>query len=192
MHRLRVGVDTARSATAMANPWEATTAVIMRADVQRESHGDFVEEIEESAEARAVDAWAEMFVRRGVERKMAMRCAGDVWESEQKKDRATLEQAQAPAMANDGLLEALSRVREARSSKLSLGCLFLAIGRLPYGITSMRDLAKEQNVSVEAVSNEVEEFQAILGLPRNSIQKSPAAVMAYAGCNGAKIKARKT
>lgn len=174
----------------MANPWEATTAVIMRADVQRESHGDFVEELEESVEALAIDGWAEMMVRRGVDRKIALKCAGDVWESEQKKDRACAPVA--PAMANDGLLEALSRVREARSSKLSIGCLFFAIGHLPYGITSMRDLAKEQKVSVEAVSNEVEEFQAILGLPRNSKQKSPAAVKAYTGCNGAKIKARKT
>ena len=92
--------------------------------------------------------------------------------------------------AADKLWQALSRAREARASKLALGAMFFAMGRPPHGCASMRELAKQRGVSVEAVSNEVGEFQTILGLPRTIQQKSARAVKAYAGANGARRKSK--
>jgi hypothetical protein len=90
--------------------------------------------------------------------------------------------------AADKLEQALSRAREARDSKLALGCLAFARGKPPYGVWSMRDLAKLHSVSVEAVSNEVEHFQDILGLPRTAQQKSSHAVKTYGRTNGARVR----
>jgi hypothetical protein len=69
-----------------------------------------------------------------------------------------------------------------------LGCLAFARGKPPYGVWSMRDLAKLHGVSVTAVSNEVSEFQDILGLPRTTQQKSDRAVRVYARTNGARVR----
>lgn len=88
------------------------------------------------------------------------------------------------------LLQAITRAREARKSKLALGCWLFAMGRQPYGLASERDLAREQDVSPEAVSQEREAFQEILKLPRAPHQKSEAANEAYRGTNGAKTQSR--
>lgn len=92
------------------------------------------------------------------------------------------------AEASDRLLQALSRAWDGRDTKLELGCLFFAMDKPPYGVGSMRKLAEARGVSPEAVSNEVEEFQGILGLPRNNGQKSARAVKQYQRTNGASAR----
>jgi len=91
---------------------------------------------------------------------------------------------------SDALMEMLSRAYGSRDSKLSIGCLFFAMGRPPLGVASMRKLAERHGVSVEAVSNEVEAYQEILNLPRTEQQKSAAAVGRYEITNGAQTKGR--
>lgn len=72
----------------------------------------------------------------------------------------------------------LFRVWEAQRPRLSVGSLLLAVGIKPLGISSERDLAKQQNISPEHVSNCVEDWQVLLNLPRTDFQKSAQAVAA--------------
>jgi hypothetical protein len=95
--------------------------------------------------------------------------------------------------AEDGarrLIQALSQIWAWPDSRKGLGALFFAMGAPLYGCNSMRELAKLRAVSVEDVSNVVEELQRILGLPRTLQQKGESAVKSYKRTNGA--RSRKT
>jgi hypothetical protein len=92
---------------------------------------------------------------------------------------------------SDALMEMLSKIYGAKDSKRSVGCLFFAMGRPPFGVASMRKLAERHGVSVEAISNEVEDFQLMLNLPRTEQQKSPTACAVYVLSNGAQPKGAK-
>lgn len=169
-------------------------AVKQGADCAREA-GHEVGEEGDDPEALAMERWAEVMVRRGVDRRTALQCAAAIWEVQRAKDGACAGDAvlwagPVPGVDGDKLVEVLSRAREARNSKLAIGCLFFAMGRRPYGLSSFRDLAKEQDVSPEAVSNEVEAMQEILGGQRTMQQKSAKAVDAYRGTNGARTKGK--
>lgn len=170
-------------------------AVKQGADCARET-GHEVGEEGDDAVALAQEAWAEEMVKRGAaDRRTALRCAAAVWALQAAKDEACAKSVVAWAgpvpMAPDvdwvdRLFEALSRAREAKNSKLALGCLFFAMNRRPYGIDSLRALAAEQRVSPEAVSNEVETMQEIMGTERTIAVKSERANESYRGTNGAK------
>jgi hypothetical protein len=92
--------------------------------------------------------------------------------------------------ARDLLMLMLSRVLDARDSKLSVSCLFFAMGLPPLGVPSFRHLAKRHGVSVQAVSDEVEAFQSMIGLPKTDQQKSIASRKTYKLTNGAETKAK--
>lgn len=68
------------------------------------------------------------------------------------------------------------RVWQSSTPRLSVGAFLMSLGWLPPGIRSQRDLAKHFKVSVEHVSNLVEEWQELLNLPRTAYQKSAKAV----------------
>lgn len=87
------------------------------------------------------------------------------------------------------LLQIIDKIWKAARPRLCAGALSLALGRvIPVGvrsdgvnlpvIESERDLAAHQNVSPEHVSQLVEEWQAIIGLPKTHFQKSAKAVAA--------------
>jgi hypothetical protein len=78
----------------------------------------------------------------------------------------------------DALKLMLFKVWEAEKPRLTVGCLLLALGIKPMGVASGRELARMQNVSPEYVSNLMEEWQTMLGLPKTDFQKSAAAVEA--------------
>ena len=158
-------------------------------------------EQEDATEDVLCDELAERFRAEGANAAAAMKYAVAVRELFAKKDRAVCGvETSLRAIgkgglnwlvaedASDRLMRAISRAREARKSKLALGCWLFAMGRQPYGLASERDLAKEQDVSPEAVGPEREAFQEILKLPRAPHQKTEAAVGGYRGTNGAKAK----
>lgn len=94
---------------------------------------------------------------------------------------AVLERASGPALPPeviDGWRMATFQIWQAPKSKLSAGAFLMAVGWMPPGITSQRDLAKLFKVSPEHVSNLVEEWQEKLSLPRTEFQKSAKAVEA--------------
>ncbi len=158
----------------------------------------------DDAEMLALEKMAEPMIARGVERRTALQCAAAIFDLQKAKDAqcaASVSTVFVGGVDGDGLVaawmiqpdaadkleQALSRAREARDSKLALGCLAFARGKPPFGCYTMRALARAHDVSVEAVSNEVSEFQDILGLPRTNQQKSAKAVKAYA-TNGAHVR----
>jgi len=77
------------------------------------------------------------------------------------------------------LKQILDRIFEAPKPRLSVGCLKMALGMTHEDLVSQRHWADKQNVSLEHVSNEVESWQELLGLPRTSAQKSAAAKESY-------------
>jgi hypothetical protein len=162
----------------------------------------------DDAEAVLVERYAEVISERTeIDRREALKIGAAIFEVQRARDAACAgagvvspvfvgcaEGAVAVASwmlrvdAEDRLEQALARAREARDSRLALGCLAFARGKPPYGVWSMRKLAELHKVSVEAVSNEVGEFQEILGLPRTNQQKSARAVGVYARTNGARVR----
>ncbi|MEY5101110.1 MAG: hypothetical protein RJA36_3829 [Pseudomonadota bacterium] len=93
-------------------------------------------------------------------------------------ERAEAMQSVLRAEQADVLKLILFRIYEAPKPRLSVGSLLLAVGIKPMGINSERDLARQQVVSPEHVSNEVEAWQDLLQLPRTEFQKSESAVQA--------------
>jgi hypothetical protein len=187
---------------------EETAATHFYASCSRPQTGSELCESQDDAEAIAMEELAELIVRRSggaVDRRTALQMGAAIFEVQRAKDAkcaggapmyvggvdGAINAASAWMLqpdAADKLEQALSRAREARDSKLALGCLAFARGKPPYGVWSMRDLAKLHGVSVTAVSNEVSEFQDILGLPRTTQQKSDRAVRVYARTNGARVR----
>lgn len=88
----------------------------------------------------------------------------------------------------DVMMEMLSRIWDARDARLAVGCLFFAMGRPPLGAASFRTLASKHGVSPQAVSDEVNRFQEMFGLPKTEQQKSAAACDVYTLTNGARSK----
>lgn len=78
----------------------------------------------------------------------------------------------------DALKMILFRIWESPKPRLATGCLLLAVGIKPLGIQSERDLARSQAVSPEHVSQQVEQWQIALRLPKTNFQKSAQAVEA--------------
>lgn len=194
-----------------SNVWDHTMAFKHQADCARSNEEGRVEMNEDAAEVE-IDEIAEVLVECGVERKMAARAAQRVFARQAKRDGELAREvgggvgapagglvadAQSDAVARldlgDKLRSSLSRVLDARDSKLELGCMFYAMdGHGPLGAFSMRQLALRHGVSPEAVSVKVAEFQAELGLPKTAQQKSASAVESYRRTNGAPKRARIT
>lgn len=79
---------------------------------------------------------------------------------------------------SDGWRLTAFRIWGAARPRLAVGAFLMAVGWHPPGIRSQREMARMFSVSVEHISNEVEEWQRVLGLPRTEFQKSPKAVAA--------------
>lgn len=84
--------------------------------------------------------------------------------------------AEMPPELADGWRMTAFCIWEAPLSRLSAGTFLMAAGWLPPGITSQRDMARLFKVTVEHVSNLVEEWQKKLNLPRTEHQKSAKAI----------------
>lgn len=178
----------------MATTWDLIAAVKANADLPRASSADFVGEIEEDAEAVAVDAWADKMIARGVERRLAMQCAADIWEGERAKDAEAcgVKGGGVAALASDQSLESVRkmmiRIVQAPKPRMSAGCLLLAIGAEFDGVSSSREWAQRQAVSHELTANEVEGWQRRLKLPKALAQKSERAKSSYRITNGRRTK----
>lgn len=159
----------------------------------------------DDAEAIAMERMAEVMIKRGVDRKVAVGCSAAIFEmmrardaelaavvvggADQVGDVADSMREEASLLASvdgmDRLSEAHSRVFAARDATLAMGCLLFAMGKPPYGFYSIRKLAAARGVSPQAAAVLVGEFQSILGLERTAQQKSEKALKAYARSNGA-------
>ena len=146
----------------------------------------------DDAEALAMEGWAELMMRRGVARRVALQCAADIWEAQRAKDVACVGGAAHGAAGEASpveLLEMLSRIGRdivrAERSKYAAGCMLLAMGDKLFA-RSARDWAVKQGMSHESAANDVEKWQDLIGLPRTSDQKSPEAVRTYKVTNGKK------
>lgn len=160
------------------------------ADAPRPKSARDVCEEGDDAEALAMEGWAERMIRRGVERRVALQCAADIWEAQRAKDVAC-----AGGAAREGALEAspvellemLSRIGRdivrAERSKYAAGCMLLAMGDKLFA-RSARDWAQKQGMSHESAANDVEKWQDLIGLPRTADQKSAEAINTYKGTNG--------
>lgn len=91
----------------------------------------------------------------------------------------------AEVVSVERLRAACSRMWDWPDARKGLGAMFFAMGWPLHGCASMRALAKMRAVSVEDVSNVVDELQRLLGRPRNGFQKSEAEVAKYKQTNGA-------
>ncbi len=143
-------------------------------------------------EALAMESWAEPMIARGVDRRVALQCAAAIWELQRAKDAACAGSVAYVGPAEDApveLLEMLSRIGRdivrAERSKYAAGCMLLAMGDKLFA-RSARDWAEKQGMSHESAANDVEKWQALVGLPRTAAQKSPDAIKVYKGTNGKK------
>jgi hypothetical protein len=146
----------------------------------------------DDAEALAMESWAECMIRRGVDRRVALQCAADVWEVQRAKDEACargMGQAGSAGRAPEELKEMLSRIGRdivrAERSKYAAGCMLLAMGDKLFA-RSARDWAEKQGMSHESAANDIEKWQDLIGLPRTADQKSEAAIRSYRDTNGKK------
>lgn len=172
----------------MSEHWDNVAAAKAKADAPRLRVADFVEDIVEDPEAVQVDAWAEMMIARGMERRAALLAASDIWESQRKKDAECVQGLVGyPA---ESLRVMAIRIKQAPKPRFSAGCLLLAIGMDDKSPTvgSVRSWAKQQGVTPEHAANEVEAWQGVLGLPRTSAQKSERARKVYRATNGAQLR----
>ena len=177
----------------MLTTWDLTVARKMHADVPVRDVGESAVNFDTEMDEK-IDELAERLVGQGADRRAAQLaaelaikavCTMNIGSQVIIEQGMQLFAGALPADAADKLCHALSRAWEARDAKLAIGCLFFAMDRPPHGAWSMRQLANSRGVSVEAVSNEVQHFQEILGLPRTKQQKSNAALAVYATTNGA-------
>lgn len=171
----------------MATPWDVIAAVKCRADKSRDCVGEFAPDVEDDEEAVKVDAWAELMIARGMERRAAMLAASDIWESQQGTEKKNDGMARLPA---ESLRAMAIKIVQSPKPRLSAGCLLLGMGMDYKAIVggSVRAWAKQQGVTPEHAANEVEAWQAMLGLPRTSSQKSERARRVYRETNGAQMR----
>lgn len=162
----------------------------------------------DDAEAARVDELAERFRAEGASAGAAVRYALACREVFKRRDREAcgfgglttggaavveaggvaereIERLSAVMLARERVVEALAQIWAWPDARKGVGAMFFALGVPLYGCNSMRELAALRQVSVEDVSNVVDELQRILGVPRNAGQKSVAAVEAYRRENGA-------
>lgn len=193
--------------SAQSNQWDHVVAHKMHGDCSRVGDDGRDENYDGPAEIE-MERIADAIAGAGVVRLAAVRASRAVYEMQSKRaDELAQEMGAgtigAPVLQEvgsekridlgDRLRSVLSKIWEARDSRLELGCLFIAMdGHGPLGAFSMRQMAESHGVSPEAVSVKVAEFQVDLGLPKTAQQKSEQAVESYRKTNGAPKRARIT
>lgn len=151
---------------------------------------------EETAEDVLLDELVLGFVGRGLGAESARDCARVALALFRSMDRRVCGvEASEALVANvcasgavvpvEKLRAACNRMWDLPDARKGLGAMFFAMGWALHGCGSMRSLARMRGVSVEDVSNVVDDLQGLLGQPRNGLQKSEAAVNSYQRENGA-------
>lgn len=179
----------------MGNTWESTVAVLHGSETARDPGAVFGDE-GDSTEGLLLDRAAEKLRGMGYSAADAAEASRAVLAVIGATDAALARQVSddwrdwklAPGYAREALRMMAIKLVQAPKPRFSVGCFLLAAGFDYAGVRSQREWAELQGMSHEHASNEVEEWQRMMWLPRTSAQKSAAARNAYQDTNGARKK----
>ena len=180
----------------MATQWDSIAAAKQGADQPHALNGEHALGCDDAV-ALEKQRTAEILMKRGVDRRTACLCAGDVFAAQSARDvecagdGAGVELGQFLGHPESEIATAAARVRmlaahlvQAPKPRFSAGCLLLAMGEKHKGVTSAREWAERQSVSHELAAREVAHWGKILALPPTHDRKTEAQKKIYRDTNG--------
>ena len=186
----------------MATQWDSIAAAKQGADQPHALNGEHALGCDDAV-ALEKQRTAEILMKRGVDRRTACLCAGDVFAAQSARDvecagdGAGVELGQFlghPAVekqtAVEGVRQMAVRLVQAPKPRFSAGCLLLAMGAEQDGVTSAREWAVQQCVSHELAAREVAHWSTILALPPTHARKTAAQKKIYRDTNGRQKRAK--